>query len=269
MFRLFHIVPNFRGKFRLAHFFFGSRLAREGPLEILGKHAIRYNLPNTMDNIGREIFVNGVYEKRTVDLITDLLKGGGVFFDIGANIGAISLPVAKLTNAELHVFEPARRTFQFLKKNKQVNHVENMILNNTAVHSVDGEEVIFFDVPENYGGSSLMQTYADQPRYHVNTISVDEYCKRENIQSVQVIKIDVQGFEVEVLRGCHKMLAQKSIANIIFEFEGWAETNAHFDAGSAQQYLVDMGYELFTLQNQRLASIVTTGSEMIWAKSGN
>jgi hypothetical protein len=79
----------------------------------------------------------------------------------------------------------------------------------------------------------------------------------------------VQGFEIEVLRGCHQMLRQKSIANIIFEFEGWAETNADFGAGRAQEYLVEMGYELYTLKNRKLENIMRSGSGMIWAKLVN
>jgi hypothetical protein len=80
------------------------------------------------------------------------------------------------------------------------------------------------------------------------------------------MKIDVQGFEIEVLKGCHQMLAQRTIKNILFEFEGWAETNANFGAGRAQEYLVKMGYELYTLKNKKLEKIVRSGSEMIWAK---
>jgi hypothetical protein len=76
----------------------------------------------------------------------------------------------------------------------------------------------------------------------------------------------VQGFEIEVLRGCHQMLLEKSIANIIFEFEGWAETNAHHEAGKAQQYLLEMGYELYTMKNRKLENIILSGSEMIWAR---
>ncbi len=262
-------LPNFRGKSRLAHFLFGNRLIIDRPVEFVGKDHIRYNLPNTIDNIGRELFIKGVYEKVTIDLITRLLKRGGVFFDIGANIGAISLPVAKATNATVHVFEPSRRTFQFLQKNKQVNRMDNMILNESAVHMSDGAEVIFYDVPENYGGSSLIRTYGDQPHYKVKTVSIDEYCKRNNIQQIQVMKIDVQGFEIEVLKGCHQMLAQKTIKNIIFEFEGWAETNADFGAGRAQEFLVEMGYKLYTLNNRKLHNIVRSGSEMIWAKLTN
>jgi FkbM family methyltransferase len=264
--RIFRSLPDFRGKIRLAHLLLGSRLTNYGPVEFVGRNQVRYTLPNTIDHISRELFIKGIYEKDTIDLVSGLLCKGGVFFDVGANIGAISLPVAKATGAQVHVFEPSKRTFQYLQKNKLINEVKNITLNESAVHATDGSEVVFYDVPENYGGSSLMQTYGDQPHYLVKTISIDEYCKRNNITKIDVIKIDVQGFEVEVLRGCQHLLASKAITNIIFEFEGWAETNANFGAGKAQEYLLSMGYELYTLKDRKLEKIVTTGSEMIWAR---
>jgi FkbM family methyltransferase len=267
--KLFRQLPNFRGKFRLAHALFGKGLIKEGPLAIKGRKNIVYHIPNTIDNIGKELFIKGVYEKITIDLVTGLLKEGDLFFDVGANIGAISVPVAKFTNADVHAFEPSKRTFQFLKKNMEVNHLTKMTLNEKAVNMNDGGEAMFYDVPHNYGGSALIQTYGEQPHYLVKTVSIDDYCKRNDIQSIQVMKIDVQGFEIEVLKGCHQMLAQRTIKNILFEFEGWAETNANFGAGRAQEYLVEMGYELYTLKDRKLGNIIRSGSEMIWAKSKN
>ena len=262
----FRRLPDFRGKFRIANYLLRHSLNKKEPVEFIGKNKISYTLPNTMDHIGKELFIKGIYETETINIIKKLLHKRTVFFDVGANIGAISVPVSKFFSGEIHVFEPSRSIFKFLEINVVNNGIKNILLNNTAVYSADGNEIDFFSVDENYGGSSLAQTYSDQPHYRVKTVSIDAYCKRNNISRINVLKIDVQGFEIEVLKGCQSLLKNKAIDNIIFEFEIWAERNARFPIGAAQDFLLSMGYEIFTFKNKKIEKVINTGYRMLWAK---
>lgn len=63
---------------------------------ISGKYECCYQLPNVMETIGFEIFINGVYEEDTIHFIKSKIPRDNLFLDIGANIGAICIPLNKL-----------------------------------------------------------------------------------------------------------------------------------------------------------------------------
>lgn len=264
--KILRSMPSFKGKLRIGSFLLKKSLYKESQVEFTGRNHIRYVLPNTIETVGRELFINGVYEYHTIEKIKSLLGESSVFFDVGANLGAICLPIAKAVSADIHVFEPSKLIFGYLANNVQKNNLKNITLNNNAVHSCDGKEITFFEVEHKHGGSSLAATYNNQPNYLVKTISLDAYCERNDIPSIDVLKIDVQGFEVEVLKGCKRLLNNKCIRNILFEFEGWAEINAGLDSGASQEYLWDNDYEIYTLKNKKLAQKLRSGSLMLWAR---
>jgi FkbM family methyltransferase len=263
---IFRKLPQFKGKLRLASLLLKSNLNKKNPVKFVGKQNIHFTIPNTIDTVGKELFINGIYERETINVIIELLKENSIFVDVGANIGAISLPLAKKRNIKIHVFEPSRVIFEYLQQNVKNNKVDNITLNNYAVYSKDGIEIEFFEGEEKHGGSSLAQIYSEQPHYLVDTISLDAYCLRNKISKIEVLKIDVQGFEIEVLKGCQYLLKNKSIENIIFEFDGWAEAHANFDIGASQEFLLSNDYEIYTLKNKKIKSKIHTGSHMLWAR---
>ncbi len=250
---------------RLGSFFLKKKLNSAIPVSFTGKYNITYSVPNTIDYIGKELFINGIYEEKTIELIKKLLNGSSVFFDVGANIGCISLPVAKLTGAKIYAFEPSDSVFDFLKENVQQNNISSIVLNKVAVHSIHNMKLDFFATDQKYGGSSLLPVY-NQDSYEVQSVSLDEYCKERNINKIDVLKIDVQGHEAEVLKGSQSLLKEKKIKAIIFEMESWAEKLAGYPEGASQQFLIDNGYEIFTLKNEKLKNVITEGSHMFLSK---
>lgn len=249
----------------MGSFFLKKELNSVVPVSFTGKYDITYSVPNTIDYIGKELFINGIYEKKTIELIKKLLDRSSVFFDVGANIGSISLPVAKLTGATIYAFEPSHFVFNFLKENVQQNSISSIVVNEVAVHSTHNRKLNFFATDQKYGGSSLLPVY-NQDSYEVHSVSLDEYCKERNIHKIDVLKIDVQGHESEVLKGCQSLLKEKKIRAIIFEMESWAEKMAGYAEGASQQLLMENGYDIFTLKNERLENVLTEGSHMFFAK---
>lgn len=263
---IFRSLPIFKGKARLAELFLKSSLNKKEPVSFTGISNLHFTIPNTLEVVGKELYINGVYEKRTLEIIKNSLKSSSVFFDVGANIGSISLPIAKTAGAQIHAFEPSKLSFSFLGKNVQDNHLTNITLNNLAVHSEDDLEMQFYEAEEKYGNSSLSATYSQQPHYLVKTISLDAYCKRKDISKIDVLKIDVQGYEIEVLKGAENLLNAKAINTIIFEMESWAEKQAGYPVGASQQFLLDHGYELFSMQSKKQEKVETEGSHMFVAR---
>lgn len=263
----FRKLPDFKGKNRLAELIFKNILNKRNPVSFTAFLNLHYTIPNTIESVGKQLFINGEYERKTQKTIKSCLSdASSVFLDVGANIGSISLPIAKTTKAQVHSFEPSKLSFSYLEKNTKDNKIENIKLNNVAVHSIDGSQMQFFESEEKYGNSSLSATYSKQPHYTVNSVSLDAYCNRNNIPKITVLKVDVQGYEIEVLKGATELLKNKSIGTIIFEMESWAEKQAGYNAGASQQFLLDNGYELFTMEEVKLNKVYTDGSHMFIAK---
>lgn len=242
-----------------------SELYKDETRSFTGKNNLTYTIPNTIDAIGRELLINGVFEKPTISLIKNLLLPGETFFDVGANIGAICIAVARDMELQIHAFEPNLDVFEYLKVNISENGI-TANLNNKAVYSTDGIDVKFYPVEGQFGHSSLSPTYDHQSHYLVQTISIDSYCERNGIEQIDVLKIDVQGFETEVLKGCATLFSKKKITNIIFEFEDWADDVTQSGKGSSQELLRSFGYKIFTLDNKEVKENITRGSKMLWAK---
>lgn len=262
---IFRKSPLFKGKITLGNFFLKKQLYSTSPLTLNGKHNIQYYIPNTIDSVGRELFITGIYEHKTISVISKLLDKDSVFFDVGANIGAITLPIFKLTRANIHAFEPSEFIFDYLAKNVKKNCTGKVVLNKIAVFSKNNIEVDFYGSETVHGWSTMLNT-AKFIKCKVRTITLDEYCRERNIDHIDVLKIDVQGLEYDVLKGCRQLLEKKAIRHILFEFEHWAETNAGLIPGASQEFLLNNCFELFTLQNKKLTSKWTTGTHMIWAK---
>lgn len=127
-----------------------------------------------------------------------------VLFDIGANIGLYGL-VAKCLNSSItvHAFEPARKTFKQLKTNVNLNGFE-IITNQLALSSTTGTAT-FFDVNTEiqYSASLSPDKLPDDNRvtYQVQTMTLSDYIDWKSIDQLDLMKIDVELFEPEVIRG--------------------------------------------------------------------
>jgi hypothetical protein len=144
--------------------------------------------------------------------------------------------------------------------------LDNVTIHNNAVHSVNGIELQFYEAEEKYGNSSLSSTYNQQPHYSTTTIALDAYCELHKIPRINVLKVDVQGYEIEVLKGAQKLISKKCVDIIIFEMEPWAEKQAGYKVGASQEFLLENGYELFSLDREKLDTIQTEESQMFLAK---
>jgi hypothetical protein len=93
-------LPLFKGKQTLARLLFKKAIANKKNFWVRGKQDCEYLLPNLIENIGFEIFINGIYEEETSDFFADKIPLNGVFLDLGANIGAVSIPKHSINKKE-------------------------------------------------------------------------------------------------------------------------------------------------------------------------
>ena len=179
--------------------------------------------PHRRCGVSALIYSQGLYDYNNMRLIQHLLKSGGTFMDIGGNIGSYALVASEQNLAKIHVFEPHPDTFRLLQRNIEMNHRSNVSLHNVALGSSEGE-VCLTDQSgssENYivaGGPQLMGTIAVPCR------RMDTLCRDFKI-SPQIVKLDVEGFEYDVLQGFGTELS--SVQILMIEMNGLSDERSH------------------------------------------
>ncbi len=156
--------------------------------------------------VGRSLELYGEYCQGEIELLLQLCGPGSVVADIGANIGAVAIPLA------LHVgprgtvlaFEPQRVVFQTLCANAALHSLTNIDCIPFAVGASAGTidvPEIRYDVDANFGGVAL-----GNGGMRITMTTLDAYADRGPFA---LVKIDVEGMELDVVRGAQRVLAQQ------------------------------------------------------------
>ncbi len=266
------VPPGTPGKTRLARTLLGPSLAARD-VRISGRCGVDFIAPSLQEPVGFYLLVDGVYESELLDFILGRLQKGAVFIDVGANIGSFAIPIAKSLGAEGRVIaiEPSPRVFPYLKRNVTLNGLSNISLVQRAAFDADGQEVSFYEAPiENFGMGSLGAQFHDKP-IPVITRTLDSILREQGVGRVDLIKVDVEGFEAAVFRGAERLLNGPDAPLVVFEFCDWAEDRVPDGRiGDSQRALKDLGYRIWRLHDLAqgkgpLADVLTSGFETLVA----
>jgi hypothetical protein len=145
----------------------------------------------------------------------------GIALDIGANIGTHSIILSDLF-AKVHAFECQSQVFSILSKNKEINNCDNLILHNIGLgesHSKQSLSKFDSSIPYNIGGVSIVKNKKSNREMgeQVEIIPLDSM---EFDLPIRFIKMDVEGYELFVLKGAPKTIS-KHLPVIIFEEHNW------------------------------------------------
>jgi FkbM family methyltransferase len=188
------------------------RALSEETMKIL-KDAARRSLARfgyTIRSVGRDDNVTGIDMLHDVRVLLED-KSGAILFDVGANIGqTIDSFVQAFRSPRIHAFEPSPATFEILRRGyggRPSISLENMALG-------DREGTLPFHVTKDYSvNDSLLEPAwnagGDEVLVRVETL--DRYCEAYGIDHVDFLKIDAQGYDLNVLRGAGRMLGERRI----------------------------------------------------------
>ena len=260
------------GKARLARRLLGSCLeARD--VRIDGRYGMKLVTPSLREPVGFYLLVDGVYEAEVLDFALGRLGRGAVVVDVGANIGAFTLPVAsRIAPAGCVIaIEASPRVFPYLRQNVILNELSNVDLVQCAAYNCDRRTVPFYDAPVDRFGKGSLGSHFHADRISVPARTLDDLLNEKRIGRVDLIKVDVEGSEAAVFQGAEKLLTGDRPPVVVFEFCDWAEESVLGEqAGYAQRLLNDWGYSIWRLRDVKrnktpLAETLTSGFEMLVA----
>ena len=145
------------------------------------------------------------YEKEELYLLRDLITGhpDPVFVDVGANIGQHSLYMAQHCH-QVHAFEPYAAVRQRLVAGIELNKLDNIEIHPVAVGAQDEQLDFYAPKGGNTGTGSFLATHEAENNELVGQLQVvngDAYIESLGLARIDAIKIDVEGFEKNVLLG--------------------------------------------------------------------
>ena len=174
------------------------------------------------------IFFLGEYESFLTTIITRVVKEGDVCIDAGANFGWYTTLLASRVGDEgrVHAFEPVPSTFAELSRNVTLNeHAENTVLNEAALSdSRSTATVTLFDAQPT--GHASLAGKGKGARIDCKTVNLDNYLVERKIDNVAFMKVDVEGAELDLLRGSERTFHQKVPPVIVMEMA--LEQSRHF-----------------------------------------
>jgi FkbM family methyltransferase len=204
----------------------------------------------SFDHIGLSLNLEGRYENSSLLLVEEFIERkianakDKIALDIGANIGNHSIFFAK-TFKQVYAFEPNPVTYEVLKINSNYAAEHNNVIPvNFGLSDIEGS-LPFYINPSNIGGSTIID--GNNPHIknstQINVKTLDTLNELKDV-SLALIKIDVEGHELNVLKGAKKTISREMPA-ILFE-QGIAEI---IDGSSPViDYLDELGYEFFEIK---------------------
>jgi len=209
------------------------------------------------DWIDQYLYLADAYEKQDYEELVRAIPLGGVFLDVGAHIGIYTLAMARAAGSSgyVHSFEPNPATFERLRHHVVQNGLANVHLNQVAVGLAEGRAKLNAPTKENSAAASLLSTNMPA-RFEARPVDVqvtclDAYCRKHIFDRVDVIKIDCQGYELQVLEGGSNVL-QTFRPRLLLEYD----VDFLLAGGGSGTQLCSMlktaDYESFTIHRGRL-----------------
>ena len=256
-------------------------LLRPWPLRQITNWTIRQLLPKQLQFGEATVVLNptdpvvsgalhfGVYEKAETKFFYTACHDGMTFLDVGANIGYYTALAARIVgpNGNVIALEPDPESYQYLEQTIKANAVGNVQAFQIAASDSPATLPLFIS-KDNRGDNRLYAPAEKRPQIEVEARPIDELLTENNISTVDLIKIDVQGYEPKVIAGLSKTIARSPNLIILTEFWPKGITEA---GGEAKMFLDDLrtlGLTLYELRSDGNLSELTDDNDLIFRHQG-
>lgn len=213
-----------------------------------------FNVQQKFDGVGINLLNRGSENLDLVWLLGNYLKNKPtpILIDVGANIGTFSVQISQMIEGIggfVYAFEPQRQIYYMLCGNLAMNNVDNvcaelMAVGNSNV-SITVPKINYYQ-PGSFGSVGLTGEFDDVGQdldfgngEKIPQVILDEYFK--NTENITFLKIDVEGMELDVLKGAQKLI-QKYKPLMYVEYY-----KQHNGAQELREFLTSLGYSIYTL----------------------
>ena len=256
-------------------------LLRPWPLRPLANWAIRQLLPAQV-NFGEAVVVLnpddpvvsgalhfGVYEKAETKFFQTTCLNGMTFLDVGANIGYYTALAARAVGpaGKIIALEPDPESFKYLEQTIAANGTENVRVFPVAASDASAMLSLYISA-DNRGDNRLYATGETRPRIEVEAVATDELLADNRIETIDLIKIDVQGYEPKVIAGLRDTISRSPNLTLLTEFWPKGIRDAGGDPTEFLNTLRDLNLTLHELNASGELSELTDDADLIARHQG-
>lgn len=213
------------------------------------------------------IYITGywIYKKKDLhigidfkeDLINKFKIEPRIIFDIGANYGQTALYYRdEFKNATIFSFEPVKQSFNILTK--ETKKTKNILIYNIAFGEKNEQVEIYLHEKIFSACNSLKFDNRDgnetADKETINVTTLNDFTQKNNISQIDLLKIDTEGYELEVLRGANNLLSTGAINAIICEVALSSKNKRNTQLNDLIVYLDNYGYYFVSLYDSNIDS---------------
>jgi FkbM family methyltransferase len=198
------------------------------------------------DYVGRSAWFTGDLDRKLTAICRRLVHPGEVVVDIGANVGIVTLLLSKLVGpgGRVHSFEPNPAMQRALDRMVESNGLGNVTLHRTALGARAGELDLVIPAG-NAGAASLARQDGPGERCRVPVATLDSIAELRDQPGIRLMKLDVEGFELDVLRGAAVLLKRQAVDVVVFELNQRATPDWRDEP--VVQLLAEHGYDFYAI----------------------
>lgn len=217
-------------------------LYKKGSVRSVEREGIRYHLD--ISHVVDHCIYWGIKDLSFYRIL-DRIKQARVILDIGANIGNSSLFFASQNAAaKILAFEPHPETYKRAQVNIDLNPYQNIKLYNLGLGEEKAELKLYEVNEHNSGMNRILEQELDLPFKVVKVDRLDSFMEQERLNSVDLLKIDVEGYEYAVLKGAEETI-KKHFPLLFIELDDLNLREQNRSAAELLQLLTDFGYTTF------------------------
>jgi FkbM family methyltransferase len=252
-----HLYPREHGKYSiLQRLYFPYAAPRRATDQITRLRSGFVMALDLTEYVQAYLYVFGSYELPSMKIVRSILSNGGVMIDVGAQIGYVTLEGATASpNVHVIAVEPESKNIARLQRNVGLNNFTNVSIEQTALGSSEGVLRLYLSNDENAGTHSALSENANVSDSYIEVPvqRMDDLVRRRALTAVDIIKIDVEGFEEEVLAGSTATIEQFA-PTFLIELSDALQAARGSTTQRIKHWMHERGYGAFTIHDDATLS---------------